>query len=72
MDQKKYQSPYELYQQCRAMREMNSIRFTSEIIVGRSLLNIDETMSDSKDSYILSFMNDITCQTGTTSSDKPL
>ena len=56
-------SDYDVYNLCRQMRVMNakytnSVQLTHKVIVGKSLLNIDENMKDTNDNYILSFMID--------------
>ena len=64
MNQPQKHSDYDVYRLCKAMREMNSVKFaprvefTNEIIFGKSLLNIDENLCDSKDNCILSFIVD--------------
>mgnify|MGYP001173516024 FL=1 len=57
MSKQQNESDYELHLLCRSMREeLNTIRFTNDIIFGRSLLNKTDTIIDSKDNYILSFV----------------
>lgn len=62
MDHQNRHSDYDVYRLCKAMREMNAVKFTNsnksinEIIVGKSLLNMDEKICDSKDNLIISFV----------------
>uniref|UniRef100_A0A6C0CX72 Uncharacterized protein n=1 Tax=viral metagenome TaxID=1070528 RepID=A0A6C0CX72_9ZZZZ len=63
MNQQQKKSDYDVYRLCREMRAMNSrytnsVKFTNGVIVGKSLLNIDENMKDTTDNYILSFVVD--------------
>lgn len=63
MNQQRTTSDYDVYRLCKQMREMNAkytnrVSFTNDVIVGKSLLNIDENMKDTKDNYILSFIVD--------------
>lgn len=56
---KQKKSDYDVYRICKAMTVVDftySTPVTNNIIVGKSLLNINENMRDTKDNCIISFV----------------